>query len=99
MDQIYYATNNNNCGLKGANLDADIWNTITRSMNKLPFHERIVIQVKTYDTDSSGNISMIPNGDWRDLSGALVTNGNVGESTEYGGNQINNAIGLSLIHI
>tara|TARA_B100000963_G_scaffold151664_1_gene132141 strand:+ start:4786 stop:9453 length:4668 start_codon:yes stop_codon:yes gene_type:complete len=93
LDQIYYATNNNNCGLKGANFDADIWNTITRSMNKLPFHERIVIQVKTYDTDSNGNITMIPNGDWRDLSGALVTNGSVGESTEYGGSQINNAIG------
>ena len=66
LDQIYYATDISNCGLKGANLDSDIWNTITRSMNKLPFHERIVIQVKTYDTDSSGNISMIANGDWRD---------------------------------
>ena len=32
---------------------------------------------------------MINNGDWRDLSGALVTNGHVGKS----GNQINNAIG------
>ena len=89
LDQIYYATDMSSCGLKGANLDSDIWNTITRSMNKLPFHERIVIQVKTYDTDSSGNISMIHNGNWRDLSGALVSNCYVGKS----GSQINKAIG------
>ena len=65
LDQIYYATNN---GLNDASQDHQIWNTITRSMNKLPFHERIVIQVKTFDS----NQTMIQ--DWTNMDDPTISN-------------------------
>ena len=76
LDQIYYATNN---GLNGALQDHLIWNTITRSMNKLPFHERIVIQYKMFNS----NQQMIQ--DWTNMNNPTISNStnNNNNSTTY----------------
>ena len=60
-DQIYYTTNN---GLQES--DTQIYNEITRKLNKLPFHEYIRIQYKEFDSNS--NVIR----DWTDLTGAQI---------------------------
>ena len=75
LDQIYYATSN---GLNGAFQDHLIWNTITRSMNKLPFHERIVIQYKMFNS----NQQMIQH--WTNMNNPTISNStNNNNSTTY----------------
>ena len=62
LDQIYYADNNH--GINES--DTNIFNEITRQMNKLPFHEFIRIQYKSF------NVGIMLHRDWTDLSGAQV---------------------------
>ena len=62
LDQIYYADNNH--GIHES--DTNIFNEITRQMNKLPFHEFIRIQYKSF------NVGGTLHSDWTDLSGAQV---------------------------
>lgn len=61
-DQIYYSASN---GLQES--DTQIYNEITRKLNKLPFHEYIRIQYKEFDSNS--NVKR----DWTDLTGAQIS--------------------------
>ena len=60
-DQIYYSVSD---GLQES--DTQIYNEITRKLNKLPFHEYIRIQYKEFDSNS--NVIR----DWTDLTGAQI---------------------------
>jgi len=62
LDQIYYADNNH--GIHES--DTNIFNEITRQMNKLPFHEFIRIQYKSFWIGGTLNTN------WTDLPGAQV---------------------------
>ena len=77
LDQIYYADNNN--GIRDS--DTDIFNEITRQMNKLPFHEFIRIQYKAF------NVGGVMHQDWTDLSGAQVNTVST-NSTSVNGSRI-----------
>ena len=70
-DQTYKVDNNN--GIHAS--DTGIWDTIKRSMNKLPFHERIHLQYQQYDPNNNFAITSVDsNGNpiWADLGGAQV---------------------------
>ena len=61
-----------------------IWETIKRSMNKLPFHERIHLQYQQYDPNNNFVITSSP--PWSNIGGAQVINsGGINTSSNSGG--------------
>ena len=74
-DQTYKPNNSNGI----SNNDTGIWDTIKRSMNKLPFHERIHLQYQQYDPNLNFSITSVDinnNPIWKDLGKAQVVGSN-----------------------
>ena len=70
LDQTYYVEND---GLQASNIS--IWQVIKRSMNKLPFHDRLRVQFKEFDPNNS-----FQSGNWTDFREAQIK-GTTGTST------------------
>jgi len=77
--QTYYVATN---GLS-SNQDNTIWKTIKRSMNKLPFHEQLRIQFKSFDPNQGFQASQ-----WTDFREAQINNVNVGVGSNDSGKEL-----------
>ena len=81
-DQTYKPDNS-----KGiASSDTGIWDTIKRSMNKLPFHERIHLQYQQYDPNN--NFAVTSNPPWSNIGGAQVVSSTTTLPTSNSGREL-----------
>ena len=62
--QTYYV---NSTGISNTTNNINIWKTIKRSLNKLPFHERLRVQYKAYNPNDNFSTP-----GWKDFPGAQI---------------------------